>query len=294
MQVFAASATGMQVLPSGLVVPPLPYVLALGALTAAAVAALYAVDPAVTDRHVLALSPWMVVGGAIHAFYQYGLVPPVLRPLAAAPAVYVTAFVLTAAAWVVAVAAADRAAPDGRDGDRVARLLGVAGGVVVLAALAGAYWHAFGRVETRALAWLPLTAAAAALVTAPTYYLLRDRRPNAVAAVGAGAAVAVFAHSLDGVSTALGVDVIETGERSPIPRRIMDFAGSLPTAPYVGTGWLFVLAKLAVVSVLVVLLADYVEERPREGNLLVAFVAAVGMGPAANNLFLFLLAGSAA
>jgi len=68
--------------------------------------------------------------------------------------------------------------------------------------------------------------------------------------------------------------------------------GRLPTADLLGTGWLFVLVKLAVAAAIVVLLADYVAEEPVEGNLLVVLVAAVGTGPAANNLTLFLVGGA--
>jgi len=40
--------------------------------------------------------------------------------------------------------------------------------------------------------------------------------------------------------------------------------------------------------VIVVLLDDYLEEDPVEASLLLAVVTAVGLGPAANNLVLFL------
>jgi uncharacterized membrane protein len=39
----------------------------------------------------------------------------------------------------------------------------------------------------------------------------------------------------------------------------------------------------------VVTFADYVSEEPTKGNLLFAFITAVGLGPALNNFFLFLL-----
>jgi uncharacterized membrane protein len=39
------------------------------------------------------------------------------------------------------------------------------------------------------------------------------------------------------------------------------------------------------------LFVPYVRETPREGTLLLGFVAAVGLGPAAHNLLLFTIAG---
>ncbi|PSP54277.1 DUF63 domain-containing protein [Halobacteriales archaeon QH_7_68_42] len=294
----------MQVLPSGLVLPPLPYAAVLLVATAALVAALSRLGPAVTGRHVLAFVPWMAAGGALHALHQYGAVPHALDPLATAPAVYVSTFVAAAAVWVGALLLSgdaglssdggvdgsgpdEEAAPTPVD-ERSALALGVAGGALLFALVVGAVAIAVG-AGAGGFLWPPVGVLGAAAATGAAYVALRSWQPAVLA--HHGTVVALFAHALDGVSTAIGVDVLGTGERTPIPRMIMEFAGALPTAPYLGRGWLFVLAKLAVAGGIVVLLADYVEEDPTEGNLLFAFVAAVGLGPAANNLTLFLLSG---
>ena len=280
----------MQVLPNGLVIPPLPYAITLVVLTAASVAGLYLLGPPVTSRQVLALAPWMVAGGALHAFELVGLAPGALGHFLAAPAVYVTTFLLAAAVWIPSVVRAQMLDDPGR----IARNLGVVGTAFALALAGVAYAFAIGRVDsTTALVWLPLGFLGAGVLTAPVYYLLALRWTGAVDRAGVAGPLVVYAHALDGFSTALGVDVIGTGERTPIPRRIMDFAETLPTYPYLGKGWLFAVVKLVVAAGIVVLLADLVEEDPTEGNLLFAFVAAVGLGPAANNLFLFLIGPAA-
>ncbi|WP_415379207.1 DUF63 family protein [Halosimplex sp. TS25] len=276
----------MQFLPSGLAIPPLPYAIVLVVLTAASLAALYLLGPPVTTKQVVAFAPWMVAGGAFHALYQAGLIPGVAEPFFGAPAVYVTTFLLAAAVWLPSVIRAQTV----DDVGRIARNLGVAGGLLVLGLTVFSYTYAIGRVEASvALVWLPLGFLGAAVLTAPCYYLLAIRWTGAVDRAGWGGPLVVFAHALDGLSTSIGVDVIGTGERTPIPRRIMDFAETLPTYPYIGKGWLFAVVKLVMAMAIVVFLADIVDESPTEGNILLAFVAAVGMGPAANNLFLFLL-----
>jgi len=287
----------MQVLPSGLVVPPLPYAVALAVATVVLVVALSRLSPAVTGRHVVALAPWMASGGALHALHQPPLraIPDVLDPLAAAPAVYVTTFVAAAAVWVAAIVSVDgfstaEGVTSPAADDRSARALGVVGGVVLVGLLAWAVVLSAGIVDSVGFVWPVAGVLGAALLTAVVAFALRSYRPEVVGYHGT--LVALFAHALDGVSTAIGVDLLGTGERTPIPRMIMDFAATLPTAPYIGRGWLFVLAKLVVAGGIVLLLADYVEEDPTEGNLLLAFVAAVGLGPAANNLTLFLLSGA--
>ena len=54
---------------------------------------------------------------------------------------------------------------------------------------------------------------------------------------------------------------------------------------------MFVTVKIALAVFVTWLLADTVRERPREGYLFCALVAAVGLGPGAHNLILFTVAG---
>ena len=53
----------------------------------------------------------------------------------------------------------------------------------------------------------------------------------------------------------------------------MEFAAGLPTAQYVGSGWLFVLVKVALAMAIVALFADYVRDEPTRGFLALAAVA---------------------
>jgi len=278
----------MQVLPSGLAVPPLPYAAALVVGALAVAGYLYVLGPRVTTRQTLALAPWMVAGGAFHAVHQAGLVPGVVDPFFAAPAVYVTVFVFAGVVWSVAAFRARTRDDPGV----VARYLAVSGALVLAGLTVAAYAEAVGTAdETIQYLWPVIGVLGAAVITAPWYYALTYRFTAAAARVGLAGPLVVYAHALDGFSTALGIDIIGTGERTPLPARIMEFAAELPTEPYLGRGWLFVVVKLLVASGVVLLLADYVEDEPTEGNLALAFVAAVGLGPAANNLFLFLLVG---
>jgi uncharacterized membrane protein len=102
----------------------------------------------------------------------------------------------------------------------------------------------------------------------------------------------VFGHALDGVSTAVGIDILGFGERSPVSQMIIEFAAGLPTAAVIGAGWLFLLIKLALAATTVVCLSSYVREEPTEGYLLLGAVAAIGLGPGAHNLLLFTIISS--
>lgn len=273
----------LQVLPAGLVVPPLPYLAGLLVALAVVGGVLWTQHPPVTQRLIVALAPWMVTGAASHARYQLGGVPPALAPLASAPTVYLSTAVLAGATWAVLVRAAE---------DRISEWLGGAG--LLAAVLASGFVLRTGLARGTLSLTLPgLGLVVSVCLAGGVYKLLDYLRPAVTATTGSLGALVVFGHVLDGISTAIGVDLLGAGERSPIPRAIMHVAGSLPTASALGTGWLFVLVKLAVAIGVVVLFAEFVEEDPVQGNTLLGVVAAVGLGPGAHNLLLFAAAGPA-
>lgn len=260
------------VVPTGFALPPFPYLLGLTLGLAAVAAALVARRPTVGERHVLALVPWVLVGATGHVLYVVGGLPAALRPLAGAPAVYASVAVVAGGAW----AGLDTA---GHDTPRPLAAIGVA----VLAPLLGVAIASAASLEP---VWPGLAVVVAGLLAAGTWRALLTVRPD-VAATGRVGALVVFAHALDGVSTAVGVDVLGFGERSPLSQEILDFGAALPTADLIGSGWPFVAVKLALAAVVAVALADLVRDEPAEGYALLTLVAAVGLGPAFHNLVLF-------
>jgi uncharacterized membrane protein len=278
----------MALLPEGLVVPPLPYAVALGVLAVAIGLALSSLQPRIDQRVVLGAVPWMVAGAAAHVFYQLDrlvdVYPPAAEPLAAAPVVYVTALLAFAGTWAALTAGVRRTAGDE---NRVGVGLAVAG--TVATALLLAFAGTRGVYAAATPTWSVIGLVATVPLTAVAYAAMAYRWPTAAELAGPLGLLAVFAHALDGVTTTVGIDILGRAERSPLPEAIMDFAGTLPTAPYLGTGWLFVLVKLAVAVGIVVAFADYVEEDPARGNLLFGAVVVFGLGPAVNNLLLFAL-----
>lgn len=269
----------MAILPAGFALPPLPYLLVLVAGVLAVAAGLWRLAPAVTADTVLGLVPWMAVGSALHALYVLDAAPTAVAPLLGTPAVYATGFIALGAVWAAAETRVGTA-PD------VARWLGLVGGAVFLLAAGAVLLSGRGL----GLVWPLAGLAVAAAVTVGAWRLLLGLAPEA-AVTGRPGVVVVFAHALDGVSTAIGVDVLGFGERTPVSRAILDVAAGLPTADAIGTGWLFVLVKLGVAVAVVWLFADLVEDDPRQGYLLLAIVAAVGLGPGVHNLLLYAAVG---
>lgn len=264
-------------LPAGTTLPPLPYLVAVLLAAGAVGVALRRRPPRVTGRHVLALAPWMALGSAAHVLYVVDALPPALAPLAGSPTVYLTVGALAGATWLALASAPP---------ERVPTLLAGAGALLLVPVVGAALATGISPVGAR---WSTVSLAATVPIAAAVWVGLTRVRPE-TAITGAVGALAVFGHALDGVSTAVGTAQLGFGERTPVSRILLEFEW-IPPVPVLGEGWVFLLVKLAVASAVVWLFAEYVRDRPAEGYLLLGFVAAVGLGPAAHNLLLFAVAG---
>lgn len=219
-------------------------------------------------RAVLSWGPWVGVMAAAGVYVGDGLGTTLgMEPR------FVTVGTLLVAlgSWLVVGQVADT--------DRRPRLFAGAGGVV-LAVLLG-YAIAGGSFE--AVGWLALATILAATFALYSYRVL----------VGTGlspgetelSAFLVFAQALDGTTTAVGIDVLGYGEQSPLSASVLEFAGTLPSAPLLGSGWLFVLLKVLLAVAVVAVLAGGTEDRLQTVALGIA--AFVGLGPAVHNIVLF-------
>jgi uncharacterized membrane protein len=271
----------MVLLPAGFSLPPLPYAGVLLAAAAAVGGGFARRRPPVTARHILSLTPWMTLGSVLHVLYVIDGLPAVVAPFGGTAAVYLTTAILAGAAWLGVDAAAPQTVP---------RWLVAVGGIVVGATIGAAIGVGLARGSLAPL-WPAAAVGLSLVVTAAGWLLLRRLRPTATATTGAVGLLALFGHTLDGVSTAIGVDVLGFGERTPLSAVILGAAESLPTADLLGAGWLFVLVKVIVAGGVVVLFREYVAAEPTEGYALLGFVAAVGLGPGVHNLLLFTVLG---
>lgn len=275
----------MPLLPSGFQVPAWPYLLALVGATCVTVVLIHLLRPPVSERIVLAFTPWMVAGAGLYALYQVSrgstqVFPSLVAPFFSAPAVYLTTFVPAGLVWT----ATARVPADNWGLRSGPGLLGTTGGALAGIVVGLAIDVGLSRGELD-LFW-PLVGLVMAGVLGGLVWLLAAQASTRVRATGGLGGLVVFAHALDGVSTAIGI-ARGVPEQSPLSRLIIRVGAQLPTPPYVGEAWLFVLVKLVLAVLVAYLLADGLEENPNSTALAFALVAAVGLGPGVHNLVLF-------
>jgi uncharacterized membrane protein len=286
----------MQVPFEGFVVPPVEYAALLAVGTAVVLALLYALRPPVTQRTVLAFIPWMISGAALHVFYQLGelyqvrIFPPLAKPFFSAPSVYLTTFIAMGTIWIISSIVGLGSRSSVSSGDKVSQYLGAMGLGMMIPLVGLVFWQGLDPAVGPMEPVLPLVGIITTMVvTFLVYILIGTWRTHVIAQARLVGALVLFAHLLDGITTAIGQDIIGFEERSVLSARIMEFAAGLPTAQYLGSGWLFVVVKMLLATLIVVGFADYVSEEPTRANLFFALIIALGIGPAMNNIFLFLL-----
>ena len=260
--------------PAGTTLPPLPYLLGVVLAAGAVAVSFRRRPPTITESHVLALAPWMALGAATHVLFVVDGLPAILAPLGGSPTVYLTTATVAGGVWLTVSAVT-------ADPEHVPQALAAVGtlGFVTTVVAVGA--QGVPGVGAR---WAGLSVILAVPFALVAWEVLAAIRP-AVASIRRGGQLVVLGHALDGVSTAVGVTQLGFGERSPLSRIILELG--VPSMPVLGEAWRFVLVKLAVSGGVVSLFTPTVRDAPREGLLLVAFVAAVGLGPAVHNLLLF-------
>ncbi|MCO8252959.1 DUF63 family protein [Haladaptatus sp. AB618] len=271
------------VLPDGFALPPLLYLLPLLLAVGVVLWLLWEAEPTIGERTVVSLAPWMVVGAGFNALHQLpnSPVPDVIDPLFGTPSVYLTTFVLVGIVWLLAIHQLRTPVP---------RALAGVGLVGVALVLVVALWFGIEHDSLR-LFWPFVALVVAVILTGMLWAATQFFYPDVAIITGAVGVLTLFAHALDGVSTAVGIDVLGFGEQTPLSRAILEIAHSIPAGDSLGVGWLFVLVKLAIAEFVVLLFADYVASEPTEGYLLLGVVAAVGLGPGAHNLILFAITG---
>ncbi|MFC5972534.1 DUF63 family protein [Halomarina salina] len=267
-----------QLLPSGFALPDVQYLVVVAGLVAVAVLALALARPVVREGTVLALTPWMVVGAGLYALYQVDVIPDVVAPFFSSPIVYLTVFGLLGFVWGLSSLAS---------GPELATMvIAVLGSGLLLAVVGIALVVGLTTTELHLL-WPGLGLVVAVVLTMVAWVLLGQVAKDAQRTTGLAGLLVVFAHTLDGISTAVGVDQLGFGEQTPLSAVVISLGEGLPTEPLLGTAWLFVLLKITLALVVIALIAGYVEDEPTEGYLLLAAIAAVGLGPGAHNIILF-------
>ncbi|UTF53481.1 DUF63 family protein [Natronosalvus rutilus] len=269
------------VVPEGFVLPPWYVVVPLAVVLLGTVALLWVLAPPVTDETVMAFVPWMMLGSTLYVLYQLEQFPASLEALFSAPTVYVTTAAVAGLTWIAGSFL--YAAGLQRSIERFVGIVGT-GFAVVFATFTVLIGWQMGTFEPF---WPVITVVVTGVVAAIAWVALSLWRTDVAAVTGVTGALVVFAHALDGVSTAIGYDVLGVTEDVPASAFILEVGEMLPTAGYIGGGWLFVLVKVVLALIIVSLFEEYVREEPRQARIVLGLIAAVGLGPGVHNILLF-------
>jgi uncharacterized membrane protein len=254
------------------------------------------------DRFFYALFPFMLFGGVLRtvedafvAAQRAGEAPAIEFPASAlliSPFIYFTVFVIALGSFLLS----KYLARSGRTETFYYPLAAMGAGW-----LAGA----FGYLLYLSLGndWIQLRPSVLAVVlglatiTAAAAYFGTERfRPAVHAGTGLMGLVVLWAHAVDGVANVLANDwtqlwgLGEYSAKHPFNRFVIDATSAIQggdtiAGVYVGTGWPFLLVKLAVPLLLIsVFDEEFIDESPRYAVMLLGAIVAVGLGPGTRDM----------
>ena len=230
----------------------------------------------ITPSLLLALLPWFGLVGSLYAFEEAVTGFPAATLFIRTPTAYVTVGVLVLATWLIV----DRVLP-GRE-NVVTATLGILSLVTIGTAVAV---HVAPR-QTGVLRWNAVAIVLAVVLTAAIGIIRNEISPD-VASGWLGTSV-IFAHILDAMTTAIGLEVLGAIERNPISAAIISVGDSI----YQGVPGvvLFLGIKIAVALLVVQFMRDSKSPLDVESSAFLVVTAGVGLAPAVHNLVLFSLA----
>lgn len=269
------------VLPEGFVVPPWYFIAPLLIVVSGVIALLWALDPPVTDQTVLSFVPWMMFGSTLHVLHRFDAYPDSIAVLFTTPSVYIVTVIVAGLAWQVGILAyAGGLQPT------IHRFVGISGTAFFIVFAMFTLLTGWSEGTFTPL-WPVIALIVAGILTGVAWFGLSLKFTDVATATSLTGVVLLFGHVLDGVSTAIGYDILGASEEVPVSRLILETGSALPTAEYIGGGWLFVLIKIVLPLVVLGLFKTYVEEEPRQARLFLLLIAAVGLGPGIHNVLLF-------
>lgn len=219
---------------------------------------------------VLWFVPFIAFGALLRVVEDAAVMDGAARFLLISPVIYaavgVAAMLVT---WSGVVLQRRGVTDDYRRVVAAAGTLGAIGAAVLLAS-----------TTTATAAWmLPVTLAGAAGMTAVVVAVARYVQAvwdGLSAVVSWEGATVVAGHMLDGVATAVSIDVLGYGEKHPVTEFIIQTTGTAYSFPVVKAG--------AVLAILGVLYGADRDDDPLFFNLVLLGILAVGLGPGVRNL----------
>ncbi|MFL2521396.1 MAG: DUF63 family protein [Halobacteriales archaeon] len=272
----------LDILPSDFGIPSAPYL--IGILICAGIIAmvLWKCEIRIDEDIIISLIPWMAFGAGLRVvgvmgLKEYGKLESISF-LLGNPTVYITTFVILGCVWSVVLLLKR---------DQIAEKILMGSGLIGF----GTTMVVLSREGWTNPAWSIVGLVVALVVSILVWEAVKRKSAEIPKVLGSTGLLVIIGQTLDGTSTAIGIDILNFKEQTPISQMILDIGASLPVANIIGVSWLFVCVKIVLAIALVFLFVDYTKEKPLYARILLIVMIAIGIGPGMHNLILYSVVG---
>tara|TARA_B000000460_G_C21474946_1_gene374334 strand:+ start:53 stop:874 length:822 start_codon:yes stop_codon:yes gene_type:complete len=272
----------LEILPSDFGIPSMPHLIMILIFAGIIAIVLWKCEIRIDENIIVSLIPWMAFGAGLRVIGVVGLEEynglENISFLFGNPTVYITTFILTGCVWaVVLLLNKDQIA------ERVLLVSGLIGFSATMVMLSKSGW-------THPI-WAVVGLIAALVISILVWEGIKRKNTEVPKVLGSTGLLVILGQTLDGISTAIGIDILNFSEQTPISQIILDIGAALPIVNVMGAGWFFVCVKIGLAIALVFLFVDYVKEKPLYARILLIVMIAIGIGPGMHNLILYSVAG---
>lgn len=243
---------------------------------------LWKLEVRIDENIIVSLIPWMAFGAGLRVIGVVGLEGyeglENISFLFGNPIVYITTFILLGFVWaMISFLNKDQIA------EKILLISGLIGFGTTMMILSKNGW-------TNPM-WAVGGLITALVISILVWEGIKRKSTEISKVLGSTGLLVILGQTLDGTSTAIGIDILNFKEQTPISQIILDIGAALPIVNVIGAGWLFVCIKIGLAIALVFLFVDYVKEKPLYARILLIVMIAVGIGPGMHNLILYSVAG---
>lgn len=249
----------------------------LGVLVTASVIVwliLYREKPEVRPGSVFSVVPWTIVAASFLIYSTFSEFPHYIKPVVSTVSVSIATIFLFGFFYLLLLQLGEMSGSQ----DSIDYYVGALGsGLALILVMIVILLGGFSLAD---LLWLTVIPIIAGMLATMAIILFTMLSPDVAAYTGIVGWLAVKAHVLAALTTAVRLEIFGSNAHTPLTRNLIDLSNSIPFLATVPFGWEYVILRLLIVVILVSLIAPVVRDRPELGYATLGVITVLGIYPA--------------
>ena len=239
---------------------------------------LYREKPQIKPGTVFAIVPWTVLAASLLIYSSFSEFPEYARPLATPLTITIATLFLFGFFYLLF----DQLAAMNGSQSSLDYYIGAMGvGTALILVLIIIMLGGFSLAD---LLWLTVIPIISGMLATMAIILFTMLSPDVAAYTGIVGWLAVTAHVMEAITTAVRLEIFGPEAHTIITRSLAELSNNIPILATVPFGWEYVVLRLLIAVILVAVIAPVVRNSPRRGYVALGIFTILGVYPAAYDI----------